>query len=129
MKKIIIVILVLTACQALVAQESIREVLTAIEANNPTLRESASELELQKLEYRSEGLLENPELEFNYLWGNAQLGMRHDFALSQSFDIPTLTGQRSRQAAGLEAQAGLKFKADRLSILQEASLVCIDIVY
>lgn len=127
---IIITILALAAGQTLSAQGSIKEALAAIEAHNPSLRESARELELQKQENRSEALLEDPEVEFNYLWGqNAQVGMRHDLSVTQSFDIPTLAGMRSRQVSGLDAQAGLRYKADRLDVLLEASQVCIDIVY
>lgn len=132
MKKTIylIVISALAGAQALMAQNTIQDVLMAIESNNPALKESAREAELQKLENRATGILENPEVEFNYLWGqNAEVGMRHDLTVTQSFDIPTLTGMRSRQTTGLNAQADLKYKADRLDVLLEASLICIDVIY
>lgn len=106
------------------------QVLRSIEQNNPYLKTAAAELEVQKLENRSEALLDDLEVEFNYLWGqNAEVGQRHDLSVSQSFDIPTLMGMKSRQATALNSQAMLEYKAERLNILKQAQELCIEAVY
>lgn len=123
------------ACAGLVAtpsfaQSSISEVLGSIEANNPTLKISAMELEATRLENNASVLPEDPEIEFNYLWGqNSEVGNRKDFRVTQSFDIPTLTGMRSNQASARNDQAALRYKADRLEVLLEAKQLCIDLIY
>ena len=106
------------------------QVLRSIEQYNPSLRTAAAGLEVQKLENRSEALLEDLEVEFNYLWGqNAEVGQRHDLSITQSFDIPTLLGMKARQAGALDSQAVLEYKAERLKVLTQAQELCIDAIY
>lgn len=112
------------------AQDTMDRILRSIEENNASLKAAAAEMEVRKLENRSEALLEDLEVEFNYLWGqNAEVGQRHDLSVTQSFDIPTLLGMKARQATALDSQAALQYKAERLNILKEAQSLCIDAVY
>lgn len=128
MKRILILSFLLWHTAA--AAQTISDVLRQIEAHNPSLSISMSESEVQKLENRSEALLTDPEVEFNYLWGHeAQTGNRYDVRVTQSFDIPTLTGMRVRQANDRNTQATLKYKADRLNVLLEAKQLCIELVF
>ena len=82
-----------------------------------------------RLANRSEALLADPEVEFNYLWGAAGIGNRHDLRVTQSFDLATLSGRRSGKAAGMDELSALKYKARRLEVLQEARRLCVDLVY
>ncbi len=111
------------------AQSSVDEILKQIESNNPTLKAAAAQAEVQRLENRSGALPENPEFEFNYLWGADGIGNRRDFRVTQAFDVATLTGMKSRQVAGQNELAALSYKSERLNVLLEAKLACIDLIY
>lgn len=111
------------------AQTSTEAVLRQIEENNPQLKAAAADVEAEKLENRSGAILENPEFEFNYLWGADGIGNRRDFRVTQAFDVATLTGMKSRQAAGQNELAALQYKAERLNVLLEAKQACIDLIY
>lgn len=86
-------------------------------------------MEAEKLANRADALLENPEFEFNYLWGSDGIGNRRDFRVTQAFDAATLTGMKSRQVAGQNELATLQYKAERLNVLLEAKQACIDLIY
>lgn len=111
------------------AQTSTEAILRQIEENNPQLKAAAADVEAEKLENRSGAILENPEFEFNYLWGADGIGNRRDFRVTQAFDVATLTGMKSRQVAGLNELAALQYKAERLNVLLEAKQACIDLIY
>lgn len=114
---------------AVYAQTSTEAVLRQIETNNPQLKAAAAEVEAEKLANRADALLENPEFEFNYLWGADGIGNRRDFRVTQAFDASTLTGMKSRQVAGQNELATLQYKAERLNVLLEAKQACIDLIY
>ncbi len=111
------------------AQTATETILRQIEANNPQLKAAASEADAEKIENRSGALLENPEFEFNYLWGADGIGNRRDFRVTQAFDVATLTGMKSRQVAGQNEMSALKYKSERLNVLLEAKQACIDLIY
>ena len=114
---------------AATAQTSTETILRQIEANNPQLKAAAAEADAEKIENRSRALLENPEFEFNYLWGADGIGNRRDFRVTQAFDVATLTGMKSRQVAGQNEMSTLKYKSERLNVLLEAKQACIDLIY
>lgn len=114
---------------AATAQTSTETILRQIEANNPQLKAAAAEADAEKIENRSRALLENPEFEFNYLWGADGIGNRRDFRVTQAFDVATLTGMKSRQVAGQNEMSALKYKSERLNVLLEAKQACIDLIY
>ena len=111
------------------AQTSTETILRQIEENNPQLKAAAAEADAEKIENRSGALLENPEFEFNYLWGADGIGNRRDFRVTQAFDVATLTGMKSRQVAGQNEMSALKYKSERLNVLLEAKQACIDLIY
>lgn len=111
------------------AQGSVESVLREVERNNPDLQAAAAALDEEKLANRAEALPADPEVEFNYLWGAAGIGNRHDLRITQALDIPTLSGLRAGKTASLDELSLLKYRAQRLEVLQEARSVCIDLVY
>ena len=114
---------------AATSQTSTESILRQIEENNPQLKAAAAEADAEKIENRSGALLENPEFEFNYLWGADGIGNRRDFRVTQAFDVATLTGMKSRQVAGQNEMSALKYKSERLNVLLEAKQACIDLIY
>ena len=128
-KLLLITCIIATSTSGVRAQTSAEDVLRRIEANNPGLKAAAAEVEAQKLENRSGALLENPEFEFNYLWGADGIGNRRDFRVTQAFDVATLSGMKSRQAAGQNELAALQYKSERFNVLLEAKRACINLIY
>ena len=121
MKAIIISILALFGSISLYAQNNTNSVLTSIEENNTTLKALRETAESQKLENRTGIYLSNPEIGFNYLWGNpVDMGNRTDFSVTQTFDIPTITGMKSKVANGKNDLVEWQYKADRMNIMLEA---------
>ncbi|MEA5127624.1 MAG: TolC family protein [Proteiniphilum sp.] len=130
MKTIIITLLILFMCVTLNAQTSINSVLASIEEHNTTLKSLRESAEAQKLENRTDIYLENPEVGFNYLWGNpSDIGKRTDISVMQSFDMATITGAKRKVADRQNVLVDWQYKADRMNILLEAKQYCIDLIY
>ena len=111
----------LFASISLNAQNSVTTALKAIEENNKTLKALKETAEAQKLENKTGIYLSNPEVGFNYLWGNpVDMGNRNDFNISQTFDIPTITGMKSKMANERNGLVEWQYKAERMRILLEA---------
>lgn len=128
--KILIIISTILVCIPLIAQNSINSVLDSIEANNTTLKSLRLTADAQKLGNKTSIYLDNPEVEFNYLWGKpGNIGSRTDINIKQTFDIPTISGMKSRLANGQNTLIEFQYKADRMNILLEAKQYCIDLVY
>ena len=124
MKQLIIILLLLVSVNAF-SQASIDSVLARIEHNNTTLSALYKNMEADKTGNKTGIWLSNPEVEFNYLWGNpSAIGNRTDFAVSQSFDFPTAYAYRHQISELKNDQAGLEYQKQRLEILHQARLVC-----
>jgi outer membrane protein TolC len=114
----------------LFAQNNINTVLTLIEENNTTLKSLRESAEAQKLENKTGITLSNPEVGFNYLWGNPNdIGNRTDFSVMQTFDIPTVTRMKSKLANGRNDLVEWQYKSDRMNVLLEAKQYCIELIY
>lgn len=130
MKAIIITMMVLFAGITLNAQNNINPVLSSIEENNTTLKALREQAEADKLQNKTGIFLDDPEVGFNYLWGNpSNVGNRTDFSVTQTFDIPTITGMKSRLANGRNNLVEWQYRADRMNILLEAKQYCIELIY
>jgi len=130
MKAILISILALFASISLNAQNSVETALKTIEENNKTLKALRETAEAQKLENKTGIYLTNPEIGFNYLWGNpADMGNRNDFNITQTFDIPTITGMKSKIANERNDLVEWQYKAERMHLLLEAKQYCIELIY
>lgn len=130
MKTIVITILAILAGIPLFAQNNVDAALTTIEENNTTLKALRETANAQRLENKTGIYLSNPEVGFDYLWGKpGEIGNRTDISIKQNFDIPTLTGMKSKVADGQNNLVELQYKADRMNILLEAKLYCIELIY
>ena len=130
MKVIIIGVLALCSSISLVAQNNINTILGSIEENNITLKARRETSEAQKLENKTGIYLQDPEVNFGYLWGKpTSLGNQKDFSVSQTFDIPTLTGMKGKVAKEQNQMVEQQYKTDRMAILLEAKQYCIDVIY
>jgi outer membrane protein TolC len=105
-------------------------VLSAIEENNTTLKALRETVEAQKLGNRTGIYLPDPEASFNYLWGKpGNIGNRTDFSVTQTFDVPAVTGMKARTARRQNILLDLQYQSDRLAILTEARQYCNEIIY
>jgi len=130
MRTILISIMALFASISLIAQNSVLTVLKAVEENNSTLKALKETAKAQMLENKTGIFLSNPEVGFNYLWGNpTALGNRSDFSISQTFDIPTLTGMKRKMADERNGLVEWQYKAERMHILLEAKQYCMELIY
>ena len=130
MKRIIISILLVPAIFTAQAQNEYNAVLQQIEQNNTMLSALRQQTEAQKLGNRTGLAPANPEIEFNYLWGNpSAIGNRTDFSVTQTFDFPTVYAHRSKIANLQNENAEMQYKAERLTILLSAKQACVELVY
>lgn len=130
MKTIFISILAVFASISLYAQNNVNSVLTTIEENNTTLKALRETAEAQKLGNRTGIYLANPEVGFNYVWGKpGDIGNRTDINVKQVFDIPTITGMKSKVANEQNNLIEWQYKSDRMNILLEAKQYCIELIY
>lgn len=137
MKKAVIIIIMAGVALSLFPQAETRNQASAfhhplsrVEENNTTLKALRETVEAEKLENKTGIYLSGPEAGFNYLWGSpSPIGNRTDFSLSQTFDIPTLTGMKSRVAKGQNELLEWQYRAARMEILLEAKLCVIDLIH
>lgn len=130
MKKIILTLITIVATSSLFAQNSIDELLNTIEQNNTTLKALRESADAQKLGQRTGLFLPDPEIGFNYLWGNpSTIGKRQDLSIKQSFDFPTITGLKRKVADQQNKLVDWQYKADRMNLLLEAKNYGLDWIY
>lgn len=128
--KTIIIIAALLASVSLAAQENINSILSSIEENNTTLKALKEEVKAQKLGNKTGIYLSDPDVAFGYLWGNpSNIGTRKDFSITQTFDIPTITGMKKRLANNKNELVELQYASERINLLLEAKQYIIDLIY
>ncbi|MDR2917255.1 MAG: TolC family protein [Tannerella sp.] len=129
-KKLIVSMLLTLIMIPVMAQNEVETVLKEIESNSTTLSALREQMDAQKLANRTEIFLPNPEVEFNYLWGNPSvIGKRTDFSATQSFDFPTAYGHRNKISKLENTNVELLYKSERINLLLRAKQVCIELVY
>lgn len=102
MRKLLIGLLLAAMVSPLAAQDY-TAVLQEIESNSTTLKALREQAEADKLASRTGIYLDNPEVEFNYLWGDPSvMGNRTDVSVKQSFDFPSAYAYKGK-IAKLEA--------------------------
>ncbi|MGY6741394.1 MAG: TolC family protein [Cecembia sp.] len=112
------------------AQTNLSSVLGEIERNNKTIQAQKQNLEVQKLEFKADLPVYNPNFEYDYMLGYpAEAGVLTDVWINQSFDFPTAYGKRRELAKGLTNQADLTMMAMRQEILLEAKQSYLELIF
>ena len=112
------------------AQNDFERVLQQVERNNTTLKAYRAETDAALTGNRTGLMPPNPEIEFNYLWGNpAGIGNRTDVAIVQSFDFPTVYVYRSQIAAIRNELAELLFLRYRNEMFHQARMIIAELTY
>ena len=118
------------AWKGMMAQGGYDFVLRQIEEHNSTLAALRQQMEAQKIGNRTGLTPENPEVEFNYLWGSpTDIGNRYDLRVTQSFDFPTAYALRNKIAGLQNEGVDLVYKGEKMGILLHAQQICVEIVY
>lgn len=130
MKNNILTIIAALLVGQLCGAQNLSEILSMVETGNPALAAASMDVQADRQKNLTEAALQDVEIEFNYLWGqDREIGNRHDFRVTQSFDLASLTGTRHRQAEAQTELSDLEYKALRRELLLEASQVCMELVY
>ncbi len=130
MKKLIISILLITVVCRVTAQGGYETVLREIEANSSTLNALREQMEARKLVNKTGIYLENPEVEFHYLWGSpSMIGNRTDVSVIQTFDFPSAYAHRKKIANLENVNVELSYKSERINLLLDARKACIELIY
>lgn len=126
----VVTVAMMATAFTVVAQTGMERVLGEIESNNTTLKALKYSAEAEKIGNRTDIFLDDPNVGFNYLWGNpSSIGNRYDISVSQSFDFATLSGKKSKTAQHKNELVDWQYRAERMNILLEAKTYYIDVVY
>jgi cobalt-zinc-cadmium efflux system outer membrane protein len=111
------------------SQASLDTILAAVRAANKSLITAKLVMEGEMRGARTGIYLPNPEVEFDYLWGDpASMGNRTDFGISQRFDFPSVYFQRSTQSGMVRNGSTLRYIQKEREMLLEATSAWIRMV-
>ena len=126
MKRLIISLLVCIGATA--HAQTLKEVLRSVEERNTTLSTARLRTEAASLQALTDVWLENPEVEFGYMWGEGAT-RRIDVVAKQTFAFPTVY-VRKRQIGQLTGQiSAAEYRSLRREVLLDAASLCVEIVY
>ncbi len=129
-QSILILVIFIAISPGLFSQNNVDKILSEIEKNNTTLSALRKKVEAEQIGNKTNIYLQNPEIEFNYLWGNpAVIGNRKDISIKQTFDFPTAYGFRNQISDLKNEQSSLEYQRQIKIILLKSRLVCIDLIY
>lgn len=131
MKIIIYIILpLLISAMNVNGQTTIDSVLVNIAKNNKTIVANTKYWEAKKLEYQTGLTPYNPKVDYDYLIGTlSNAGNQTDFAITQSFDFPTVYARKKQLSNEQIKQAEFQLNANRQEVLLEAKIICIELIY
>ena len=131
MKKYILSLsLIFSLITAVYSQIGLDSVLKEIEKNNTSLAAFKKNLDASQIENKTGIFLENPELEFNYLWGDpSSIGSRTDLSISQAFDFPTAYKYRKQISETKNSQLDSEYQKYVRDILLKTRLVYTNLVF
>jgi outer membrane protein, heavy metal efflux system len=130
MKKVIIILVIIALGLNLFAQNSVEKILAEIEKNNTTLSSLRKSVDAQKIGNKTGIYLQNPEAEFNFLWGNpSAIGNRNDLSIKQSFDFPSVYSYKYQISDLKNEQSELEYKRQRNELMYQIRVICVNLLY
>ncbi len=112
------------------AQITIDSVLVNVDKNNKTIIANTKYWEAKKLKYQTGLTPYNPKVDYDYLIGSpANAGNQTEFAITQTFDFPTVYARKKQLSNEQLKQAEFQINAYRQEVLLEAKLICIELIY
>ena len=130
MKHIIYLICFLALSLSLHPQSNIDLVLEQVAKNNSSLKAQRSRLSAEKVENSTGNYLQNPEVEFHYLWSNpGNIGNRTDISIKQGMDFPTAYKYRNKISDLKNQQLELNYTKQMKDIMLLTRSICLKLVY
>jgi len=131
MKRRIIYIIAFTFLNInLFSQNEIKNVISEIENNNTMLTALRSSMEAEKIGNRTGNFLQNPEVEFHYLWSDpASMGNRTDISITQGFDFPTAYKHRNDISELKDQQVEIEYLRQLKDLRFEVRKICLKLIY
>lgn len=128
--RIVLIVLGLCAFVTGNAQNSLEEVLGAIESNNLTLKTLRMEMDAVKVRNKVGLNPSNPEVEYVHQWGKEEsMGSRTELNVVQSFDFPTAYVYRGKIANALNDKAEMDYKGAYNDVMLNALQLCYRMIY
>lgn len=122
-------ILLSSGVSAQIQEPHFNEYLKAA-SDSPMMRMLNQQKEASQLEASRSTLLDDPEVEFGYYWGNpAEIGKRWDLSVSQNLSLPQVYVHLKNMKQLLMENADLEYRVRRASLLHEIQHVCAEIVH
>lgn len=129
-KQLIIIIGAIVLSFNVFSQGNIESVLSKIEKNNTMLKALRQRADAEKLGNKTGIYLENPEVEFHYLWSNpSSMGNRTDFSITQSFDFPTAYKYNNQISDIKNQQLDFQYKRQFNDLMLEARQLCLSLTF
>ncbi len=131
MRKIVTIIIgILLFTSQLFAQSAIDKIVAEIETNNTTLSALRKSTDASKIGNKTGIYLQNPEFEFNYLWGDpSAIGNRTDVRVVQTFDFPSAYKFKNQISDNKNQQADLEYQKQKKELLLQVRLICNELIF
>lgn len=110
------------------AQSNLKEVLQAVENNNLSLKAQNQYIESQRIGYKTEMNLANPEVEYEKNFSDVD-GNPYEILISQSFDFPTVYLQKNKIRKAKTANLKNLMQQNRQDILLTAKKAYLNLIY
>jgi len=110
------------------AQSNLKHVLQAVENNNLSLKAQNQFIESQRIAYKTELNLANPEIEYEKNFSDID-GNPYEILISQAFDFPTVYLHKNKIKKAKTANLNNLFQQSRQDIILSAKKVCLNLIY
>ena len=127
MRLLLIGLLVLGLSLNIQAQD-LKEVLQSIENNNLSLKAQNQYIESQRIGFKTELNLANPEIEYEKNFSDRN-GNPYEILISQDFDFPTVYLQKNKLKKAKTANLNNMLQESRQDILLSAKKACLNLIY
>jgi len=110
------------------AQSNMQEVLQSVANNNLNLKAQNQYIETQRIGYKTELNLANPEFEYENNFSDTE-GKPYEILISQSFDFPTVYMHKNKIKKAKTANLNNLLLQSRQEILLGAKKICLSLIY
>jgi len=128
MRSLLIGLFAMSLSITIQAQSDLKEILQAVESNNLSLKAQNQLIESQKIGYKTEMNLANPELEYEKNFSDVY-GNPYEILISQDFDFPTVYLQKNKIKKAKTANLDNVRQQGRQDILLNAEKACLNLIY
>jgi len=128
MRSILIILLATGLSLTSQAQSNLQEVLQSVANNNLSLKAQNQYIETQRIGYKTELNLANPEFEYENNFSDTE-GKPYEILISQSFDFPTVYMHKNKIKKAKTANLDNLLLQSRQDILLGAKKICLSLIY